>query len=329
VYHSFYNMGLERSTARGDFKTFSGIGPSVPEGYETLFYPPMECNGDTVAQAGQSVFVSRNSGSNWTEVALPPGLIASAMAMPTPDLVLVGTSNGRIFRIGWTGSAWATAAELGSPRSNAWVSDLLAGPNNLSRIWATCSTIGGGRVFCSDDGGNTWRDRTAGLPPLPVNAVEVHPSDPNRVWVAADLGVYQSLDAGATWSPFSAGLPNALVADLLYHPHVRVLRAGTRNRGVWEIPVDGWLDAPICGVQWSGTVPAGAVQKWHTFHWPATWHVVWTVVPTEPRPGAPAITWDVQVERADAEYATYWIAVTNLTPDPVAVEGRYCILSFY
>ena len=30
-----------------------------------------------------------------------------------------------------------------------------------------------------------------------------------------------------------------------------------------------------------------------------------------------------------AEYVTYWITVTNLTADPVAFEGRYCILSRY
>jgi hypothetical protein len=41
------------------------------------------------------------------------------------------------------------------------------------------------------------------------------------------------------------------------------------------------------------------------------------------------VTWATQVERASAEYATYWISVTNLTADPVTFEGRYCILSRY
>jgi photosystem II stability/assembly factor-like uncharacterized protein len=289
----------------------------------------MECNRDTVAQGGQSVFVSRNNGSNWTEIGLPAGLIASSMYMPTPDIVFVGTTNGRIFRINWTGSNWSAATELTSPRGNAWVSDLLIDPNNTNRIWATYSTIGGGRVFLSDNGGNNWTDRSAGLPNLPINAVEVHPSNSNRIWVAADVGVYQSFDSGGTWAAFANGLPNALVEDLLYHPHARVLRAGTRNRGVWEIPVDGWLTQPICGVQWTGNLAGNSSQKWFTFNWPATWHMIWTVMPTTVRQGAPEITWKVEVERANAEYATYWITVTNLTPAPVTFEGRYCILSFY
>jgi hypothetical protein len=56
---------------------------------------------------------------------------------------------------------------------------------------------------------------------------------------------------------------------------------------------------------------------------------VWTVMPTTPRVGAPQVSWSVAVERASAEYVTYWITVNNLTPDPLAFEGRYCILSRY
>jgi hypothetical protein len=120
-----------------------------------------------------------------------------------------------------------------------------------------------------------------------------------------------------------------LVYDLVFHPHARVLRAGTRNRGTWEIPVDGWLANPICGVQWVGNLAAHASARWFTFNWPATWHVIWTVMPTNTRPGSPQVTWNVQVERASAEYVTYWITVTNLTPDPLTFEGRYAILSRY
>jgi hypothetical protein len=52
-------------------------------------------------------------------------------------------------------------------------------------------------------------------------------------------------------------------------------------------------------------------------------------MPTTPSPGGPEITWRTQVERASAEYATYWITVTNLTPATVTFEGRFCILSRY
>jgi hypothetical protein len=116
----------------------------------------------------------------------------------------------------------------------------------------------------------------------------------------------------------------------VYHPHARVLRAATRSRGLWEIPVDGWLSSPVCGVQFNGSLNANATGRWFTFNWPATWHVIWTVMPTTPATaGGPQLTWTVQVERANPEMLTYWINIQNLTGNSVNFEGRYCILNYY
>jgi len=328
VFHTYYGMGMERSTSQGDFGSWTWIGPPVPAGYNALFYPPVGCNDATIAQAGQSVFISRDSGATWKEVALPAGLVASAIAVPTTDQLVVGTTNGRLFRTTWGGSAWSAATALTQPRNNAWISAIFVDPGTLKRMWVTSSTVGGGRVFRADDGGQTWTDYSTGLPSLPMNTIEVDPANANRVWVGADLGVYQSTDGGSHWSNFSNGLPNVLVEDLLFQPQARVLRAGTRNRGVWEIPVDGWLAAPVCGTQWTGTLAANAQQQWFTFNWPATWHVIWTVMPTSVQAAA-QLTWQVSVQRASPEYVTYWIQVKNLTSAPVTFEGRYAILSYY
>jgi hypothetical protein len=251
------------------------------------------------------------------------------MYIPSADRVYVGTTGGQIYTTQWTGVAWTSLTAINSPRS-ANISDLYVDPNNLNRIWLTYSSVGGSRVYRSDNGGSNWTDcTTAALPNLPINAIEVDAWNANRVWVAADLGVYQSTNAGASWTDYSNALPNAYVGDLIFHPHARVLRAGLRNRGVWQIPVDGWLATPICGLQWTGSLGPNASGRWFTYAWPATWHVIWTIMPTSPRPGAQQVTWKTQVERASPEYATYWITVSNLTPDPLTFEGRFCILSRY
>jgi hypothetical protein len=70
-----------------------------------------------------------------------------------------------------------------------------------------------------------------------MNSVVVDPANFQRVWVAADVGVYQTLDQGVNWAPFATGLPNALAADLLLHAQDRKLICGTRNRGAWAISV--------------------------------------------------------------------------------------------
>jgi hypothetical protein len=88
------------------------------------------------------------------------------------------------------------------------------------------------------------------------------------------------------------------------------------------------VPTPWVGVQLTGTIAANQTQRWFTFNWPAHWHVVWTVVPTSPRPGAPQIEWKVQVERASDQYITYWISITNLTPVPVNIEARFAVLGW-
>lgn len=82
------------------------------------------------------------------------------------------------------------------------------------------------------------------------------------------------------------------------------------------------------GVQFTGTLAANQTQRWFTFNWPAHWHVVWTVVPTTPRPGGPQIDWNVQVERASDAYVTYWIEIRNLNAEAVNIEARYAVLGW-
>lgn len=81
------------------------------------------------------------------------------------------------------------------------------------------------------------------------------------------------------------------------------------------------------GVQFTGTLQANQTGRWFTFNWPAQSHVVWTVVPTTVKSGAPQIRWKVQVERASAGFITYWINVTNLTAAPVTFEARFDVLT--
>jgi hypothetical protein len=84
---------------------------------------------------------------------------------------------------------------------------------------------------------------------------------------------------------------------------------------------------PWLGVQFSGTLKPGETQLWFTFNWPACWYVLWMGMPKTPHPGAPEITWRVQVERASVNYITYWIIISNLANFPVDFEARYVILA--
>jgi len=82
------------------------------------------------------------------------------------------------------------------------------------------------------------------------------------------------------------------------------------------------------GVQFRGSLAAGQTRRWFTYGWPAHWHVVWTVMPTTVRPGAPQVRWRVRTERASDARATYWIDVTNLSNAPVDFEARFAVLGW-
>ncbi len=105
-------------------------------------------------------------------------------------------------------------------------------------------------------------------------------------------------------------------------------RIGNRPNLRQQIPAALQQAAPWTGVQFTGTVAANRTTCWFTFNWPAHWHVLWTVVPTTPRPGNPQVRWETKVERANDRFATYWICITNLTDQPVAIEGRYAVLGW-
>ena len=232
VYHSYYNVSLEGSTNKGNSWTWL-----APPAVNSLFYPPVEVSGATLAIGGVSLVITRTGGPPWTTVSLglPAGDTASAMRAIDANTFLVGTTQGRMLRVAWNGTTWKITA-LTSPGPR-YISCIAVDPSNPTRFWATVSQLGGGRVFRSDDGGANWINCSTGLPPIPANSVVVDPANHQRIWVAADVGVYQSLNLGANWAPFAGGLPNAMAVDLLFHKQDRVLLCGTRNRGVWAINV--------------------------------------------------------------------------------------------
>ena len=330
-FHTYFNMSPEVSTTGGDSGSWSYKPPTLPANEGSPFYPPMRCSdstGGTLALCGQAAYISRDNLATWIRVAFPAANSGTAVCVPNQDDVYVGVGSGAIYHTHWNGQAWTAMTSLTAPRTGAGVSDLLVDPTNLNRIWASYGANSNGQIYRSDNGGTSWTNCSAGLPALTVNALEVDTRNPARVWVAMDRGVYQSFDSGAHWADFSASLPNAYVGDLVFHPHAWVLRAATRNRGLWEIPVDGWMTSPVCGVQFTGTLAANQTNQWFTFNWPATWHVLWTVMPTTIGTVA-QITMTTLVDRSSAEFATYFLKVQNLTAAPVTFEGRFCIMSRY
>lgn len=81
------------------------------------------------------------------------------------------------------------------------------------------------------------------------------------------------------------------------------------------------------GTQFTGALTPNQTQKWFTFGWAASQHIIWYMQPTTVRNGAPELEWTVAVERANATQCTYWITVKNLTNVNISFEGRFAIMN--
>ena len=93
------------------------------------------------------------------------------------------------------------------------------------------------RVIKSTNGGTSWANVSAGLPPVPVTKLLVSTRDASgrTVFAGTWLGVYETTDGGASWHLFGTGLPVVNVSDLYMPPDGSYLRVSTYGRGVWEI----------------------------------------------------------------------------------------------
>lgn len=238
-YHSYYGMWIERAPALGPgaFR-WADVSPPIPDDYDALFYPPMDVSGKLVAKAGVTLFVSEDSGDSWSEVDFGTGAKASAISIFSTNTIFVGTEDGSLVRVRRGNAGWsnATVTPLSSPR-NGFISDIVVPGQPNKVVWISYSSFGGEHVFRSLNGGTSWTDRSGNLPDIPVNAIVVDPKEGQRVFAATDHGVYQTRNSGGKWTDFSNGLPNVVVGDLILHARLRLLRAGTRNRGAWELKI--------------------------------------------------------------------------------------------
>jgi Glutaminase len=143
--------------------------------------------------------------------------------------------------------------------------------------------------------------------------------DPSPTLIPSPAEVFFRDESGATiQTDPTYSLTNSVLAD---YRNFLMLRAA----GNGPPPYTTCMVKPA-RTQWFGTIPAGASQRWFTWGWSASAHVVWTIMPLTPCPGSPQLSWDVAVERADGTTCTYWITVNNLTAESVQFEGRFDVL---
>jgi len=159
---------------------------------------PTDSNVIYVGTDDSHVWVTTNSGNNWTEISgtLPYRWVTRVVVDPTNESTVYVTFSGLKWR---------------DPQPH---------------------------VFKSTNKGETWTDISSNLPDAPVNAFAVDNNITDVLYLGNDVGAFISLNRGEEWELLGAGLPVVSVYDMKIHPVENYLAVGTHGRSMYKINLD-------------------------------------------------------------------------------------------
>src|SRR2546426_430058 len=265
VYVTCQDVDIEKSVLNGAFNTFSfaanGIGPEIG-----AFIPPFVADPATPNRLyfGISRVWQTNDGATaWSPISgnLTGGgtLSTIAVAPGNSSVVYTGSSTGHVQVSAnvAAGSGTFNDVSIGLPRRAVTqigvdASDATGRTAYVTFSGFTFGTDTQGHVFKTINGGTVWTDisiapfSTTPLPNTPVNDIAIDPDDPTHrtLYVATDVGVFQTTDGGVTWTTLSTGLPRVAVLSLKLRRESRTLRAATHGRGVWDLKLPNLAGTP-------------------------------------------------------------------------------------
>src|SRR5437667_5259169 len=209
-----------------------------------------------------SVRKSTDSGVSWATLNLGIGandqVFDVAIDPSDPSILWAGIADAsgsqpvNVMRSTDGGATWAHRTPPHAPMSGRAIAVDPGDSNTVIAVFG--GDFGGGEAWVTTDGGDSWMDRSAGLPGNPLNAVVY---DGTRLLVGGGLlfgsqfvGLYESPDLGVTWTPLHDGTwPVLVVEDIAVDPSdaARIFVAtdgGGVNRttdggATWQIGIGG------------------------------------------------------------------------------------------
>jgi len=197
----------------------------------------------------QHVYISENRGTDW-EVLFDKnsnsGFRELAISMSDPNVILASEPS-TLWKTIDGGSNWTKISE---DLPSHTITDIVIKHNDPNTIWVTLGGYNKDAVYESNDGGQSWKDISTGIPPIPCNTIIQNQQKDEIVelYAGTDFGTYLRLGEG-NWQLFNEGMPKTVIAELeIYYDEVpaqSLLRAATYGRGLWESTLYTIESAPV------------------------------------------------------------------------------------
>jgi hypothetical protein len=248
LYAGCQNVDLRKSTNGGG--AFGNGDNGINAGEGSAFIPPFTMdpnNSQRLWFGGTRAWRTDDGAANWVGASTlfnagSDQVTAIAVATGNSNLVLMGGRSGssRIHRT-TTATTATSATAWTSIAINGYVAALAFAPSDSNIAYAAISTFGVPHVLKSIDGGATWNSASGSgggaLPDVPALGIVVHPTDPNRVFVGTDIGVFVTLDGGANWAAELTSFPNVSTEwlQIIGTGNAAQLFAFTHGRGTFKL----------------------------------------------------------------------------------------------
>jgi photosystem II stability/assembly factor-like uncharacterized protein len=247
------DSGLFRSTNGGTDWTKLEDATS-PGGASAIAVHPT--NGNILYASGNGISKSVNGGNTWTDVSagLPTyapaayrSIYSIAIDPKDPTVLYAGVQVSGVFqKIGngnWTHIGTTTVS----------VVDVAMAPSTPTESLVIAAPYNGGVVSVTKSGTQTQLDDTDLNSSALVNAVAVHPTNPDIIYAAAEQtvqgGLFKTTDGGDDWTKLDLGLGSAQeMLDVAINPNsTNTVFAGGRGSGVFKTTNGGaaWGRTPI------------------------------------------------------------------------------------